>query len=123
MRAGRAVSYTHLDVYKRQVFIQECSGVEQNVIMNNPWFRLFNLCGGVVTRYGNYSNGALTFGAQLYTYGGGWGKRSFKTLTDGELVVMFGNAPCDTRMAGDGHGYDLLVACLLYTSKMCFFEF
>ena len=92
------------------VFIQECSGVEQNVMMNNPWFRLFNLCGGVVTRYGNYSNGALTFGAQLYTYGGGWGKRSFKTLADGELVVMFGNAPCDTRMAGDGHGYDLLVA-------------
>ena len=92
------------------VFIQECSGVEQNVMMNNPWFRLFNLCGGVVTRYGNYSNGALTFGAQLYTYGGGWGKRSFKTLADGELVVLFGNAPCDTRMAGDGHGYDLLVA-------------
>ena len=92
------------------VFIQECSGVEQNVMMNNPWFRLFNLCGGVVTRYGNYSNGALTFGAQLYTYGGGWGKRSFKTLADGELVVMFGNAPCDTRMAGDGHGYDRLVA-------------
>ena len=92
------------------VFIQECSGVEQNVMMNNPWFRLFNLCGGVVTRYGNYSNGALTFGAQLYTYGGGWGNRSFKTLADGELVVMFGNAPCDTRMAGDGHGYDLLVA-------------
>ncbi len=75
------------------VFIQGCSGVEQNVMMNNPWFRLFNLCGGVVTRYGNYSNGALTFGAQLYTYGGGWGNRSFKTLADGELVVMFGNAP------------------------------
>lgn len=92
------------------VFIQECSGVEQNVMMNNPFFRLFNLCGGVVTRYGNYSNGALTFGAQPFTYGGGWGKRSYKTLEEGELVVLFGNAPCDTRMAGDGHGYDLSVA-------------
>ena len=24
------------------VFIQECSGVEQNIMMNNPFFRLFN---------------------------------------------------------------------------------
>ena len=92
------------------VFIQECSGVEQNVMMNNPFFRLFNLCGGEVTRYGNYSNCALNFGAVPFTYGGGWGTRSFKAIQEGELVVMFGNAPCDTRMAGDGPGYDLCVA-------------
>lgn len=92
------------------IFIQECSGVEQNVMMNSPFFRLFNLCGGEIKRYGNYSNGALSFGALPYTYGGNWAARPFHTLTDDELVVMFGNAPADTRMAGDGAGYDLNVA-------------
>lgn len=93
------------------VFIQECSGVEQNIMMNNPFFRLFNLCGGEITRYGNYSNAALSFGAAPYTYGDkGFATRSFKTLKEGQLVVLFGNSPADTRMAGDGAGYDLNVA-------------
>lgn len=92
------------------VFVQECSGVEQNYMMVSPFKRLFNLCGGIIDRYGNYSNGALSFGARPYIYGGSWGSRSFKTLQEGQLVVMFGNAPADTRMAGDGAGYDLNVA-------------
>ena len=90
-------------------FIQECSGVEQNVMMNSPFFRLFNLLGGETKRYGNYSNAGISFGALPYTYGGGWAARPFHTIADGELVVMFGNAPSDTRMAGDGAGYDLNV--------------
>lgn len=99
------------DAYGNEaIFIQECSGVEQNVMMNNPFFRLFNLLGGEVTRYGNYSNGALNFGAKPFTYGDSWGMRSFRTLAPGELVVLFGNAPSETRMAGDGAGYDLAVA-------------
>lgn len=99
------------DTYGNEaIFIQECSGVEQNVMMNNPFFRLFNLLGGEVTRYGNYSNGALNFGAKPFTYGDSWGARSFRTLADNELVVLFGNAPSETRMAGDGAGYDLAVA-------------
>lgn len=93
------------------VFIQECSGVEQNIMQNNPFVRLFNLCGGVLNRYGSYSNAALNFGAIPYTYGKSWGDRSFKTLQENELVVLFGNAPMDTRMGGDGAGYDLNVAC------------
>lgn len=92
------------------VFIQECSGVEQNFMMNNPLFRLFNLKGGVVTRYGNYSNASINFGAWPYVYGGSWGKRSFKAIEENELVVLFGYAPNDNRMAGDGAGYDLMVA-------------
>lgn len=92
------------------IFIQECSGVEQNVMMNNPFFRLFNMLGGEITRYGNYSNAALNFGAVPFTYGKSWGARSYKTLKDNELVVLFGNAPNDTRMGGDGAGYDLNVA-------------
>ncbi len=99
------------DTYGNEaVFIQECSGVEQNFMMNNPFFRLFNLVGGEVTRYGNYSNGALNFGAKPYTYGDSWGARSFRTLAPGELVVLFGNSPSETRMSGDGLGYDLAVA-------------
>ena len=92
------------------VFIQECSGVEQNIMMNNPFFRLFNLLGGEITRYGSYSSASISFGAYPYVYGSSWGNRSFKTLQDGELVVMFGFAPNDMRMAGDGPGYDLAVA-------------
>ena len=91
------------------VFIQECSGVEQNIMMNNPFFRLFNLLGGEVTRYGSYSSAAINFGAVPYTYGKSWGNRSFKTIQEGELVVLFGFAPNDMRMAGDGPGYDLNV--------------
>lgn len=92
------------------VFVQECSGVEQNVMMNSPFFRLFNLCGGEIKRYGSYSSAAISFGALPYTYGKNWAARSFNTLAEGELVVLFGNAPADTRMAGDGAGYDLNVA-------------
>lgn len=92
------------------IFIQECSGVEQNIMMNNPFFRLFNLLGGVVTRYGSYSSAAINFGAQPFTYGGSWGKRSLKTIQEGELVVFFGFAPNDMRMSGDGAGYDINVA-------------
>lgn len=92
------------------IFIQECSGVEQNIMMNNPFFRLFNLLGGEVTRYGSYSSTSISFGAYPYVYGKSWGNRSFKTLQDDQLVVMFGFAPNDMRMAGDGPGYDLNVA-------------
>ena len=92
------------------IFIQECSGVEQNIMMNNPFFRLFNLLGGEITRYGSYSSASISFGAYPYVYGKSWGKRSFKTLQENELVVLFGYAPNDMRMAGDGAGYDLNVA-------------
>ena len=92
------------------IFVQGCSGVEQNVFMNSPFFRLFNLCGGTLRRYGNYSNAALNHGALPYTYGGNWAARPFRSIAEGELVVLFGNAPADTRMAGDGAGYDLNVA-------------
>lgn len=92
------------------IYVQECSGVEQNVMMLNPIQRLFNLRGGFLSYYGSYSSGAIKYGARPYTYGGAFGLRSFKTLQEGELVVLFGNAPADTRMAGDGAGYDLNVA-------------
>ena len=100
-----------IDTYGNEaVFIQECSGVEQNLMMNSPFFRLMNLLGGEITRYGSYSSAAISFGAYPYTYGGSWGNRSLKTLQEGELVVMFGFSPADMRMAGDGAGYDLNVA-------------
>ncbi len=79
-------------------------------MMNSPFFRLINLLGGEITRYGSYSSASISFGAYPYVYGSSWGNRSFKTLENDELVVMFGFAPNDMRMAGDGPGYDLLVA-------------
>lgn len=92
------------------IFVQECSGVEQNIMMNNPFFRLLNLKGGELTRYGSYSSASISFGAVPYVYGSSFGSNSFKSLKQDELVVMFGFAPNDMRMAGDGHGYDLMVA-------------
>lgn len=93
------------------VYVPGSAGVEQNVMMNRPFKRLFNLCGGYLDRYGNYSNCSYSFGAAPFTYGAtGWGRRPYKTLKKGQLVVLFGNAPADTRMAGDGAGYDLNVA-------------
>ena len=49
-------------------------------------------------------------GALRYTYGGNWAVRSFRSLQEGQLVVLFGNAVADTRMAGDGSVKDLIDA-------------
>lgn len=77
------------DTYGNEaIFIQECSGVEQNIMMNNPFFRLFNLLGGEITRYGSYSSAAISFGANPYTYGGGWGKHPLKSVKPDSLVVL-----------------------------------
>jgi Tat-targeted selenate reductase subunit YnfE len=93
------------------IFIAQCTGVEQNFMQNNPFFRLMNLYGGCLTRYGNYSLASITFGAYPYTYGlAKWGTRSFYTLKEDELVVLFGDAVMDMCMSGDGAGYDLNVA-------------
>ena len=92
------------------IFVQQCSSPSQNALRHFPLIRLFNLLGGCLVSYGNYSNMGLFKGALRYTYGGNWAVRSFRTLQEGQLVVLFGNAVADTRMAGDGSAKDLIDA-------------
>ena len=86
------------------IFIQECSGVEQNIMMNSPFFRLFNLLGGEVTRYGNYSNAAINFGSNPFTYGDGWGRRSFKSLQKGQPVPQLTGYGASFSQSGKSPG-------------------
>ena len=111
-----------LDLYAREftriraahgneaIFVQQCSSPSQSAIRHLPLIRLFNLAGGCLLSYGNYSNMGLFKGGLRYTYGGNWAVRSFRSLQEGQLVVLFGNAVADTRMAGDGSVKDLIDA-------------
>ena len=86
------------------IYIPQCSGVVGGLSSfgSNPVTRLLNVTGGFLGKYGTYSNG-LMMQACKYTYGetGCYGS-NYWTLQDGELVVMFGNSPADTRMGGTG---------------------
>lgn len=81
------------------------SGVCQGQIQANPVKRLLNLTGGFLNYYGSYSSAHIA-AAGTYTYGGGTYGSSFLTLQPGQLVVMFGDSPADTRMGGAAHTKD-----------------
>ncbi len=86
------------------VYIPQCSGVVGSISAfgSNPVTRLLNLTGGFLGKYGTYSAG-LMMQACKYTYGTTdcYGS-NYWTLKQGQLVVMFGNSPADTRMGGTG---------------------
>ena len=86
------------------VYIPQCSGVVGSISAfgSNPVTRLLNLTGGFLGKYGNYSSGLMMQGCK-YTYGDTscYGS-NYWTLQPGELLVMFGNSPADTRMGGTG---------------------
>lgn len=81
------------------------SGVCQGQVQANPVKRLLNLTGGFLNYYGSYSSAHIA-AAGTYTYGGGTYGSSFLTLQPGQLVVMFGDSPADTRMGGAAHTKD-----------------
>lgn len=81
------------------------SGVCQGQIQANPVKRLLNLTGGFLNYYGSYSSAHIA-AAGTYTYGGGTYGSSFLTIQPGQLVVLFGDSPADTRMGGGGHTHD-----------------
>ncbi len=87
------------------VFNAYSSGVTSGIIGAAPVQRLLNLTGGSLGYYGSYSSAQIA-AAGTYTYGGGSYGSSFTTLQDGELVVMFGNSPAETRMGGASHTWD-----------------
>ncbi len=86
------------------IYIPQCSGVVGSISAfgSNPVTRLLNLTGGFLGKYGTYSSG-LMMQASKYTYGDTscYGS-NYWTLQPGELLIMFGNSPADTRMGGTG---------------------
>lgn len=84
------------------IYMPQCSGVVSSIspFGKNVVLRLFNCLGGYLGNYGSYSSAQYSMAAK-YTYGGGSGS-SLLTVQDGELVVLFGNSPADTRMGGTG---------------------
>ena len=85
--------------------VHYASGVSSGLMGSSVVNRLMNVTGGYLNYYGSYSSAHIS-AAGTYTYGGGTYGSNFLTLQDGELVVMFGNSPADTRMGGGGHTHD-----------------
>lgn len=88
--------------------IHYASGITSGNVNTSAVDRLMNLTGGYLNYYGSYSSAHIA-AASTYTYGGGNYGSTFTTLQNGQLVVLFGNSPSDTRMGGVGHTYDFSV--------------
>ena len=111
------IKYT-IDTYGNEaVYLQHGSGVLGGAIgEGGPFGRLFNLLGGSLKRYGNYSYAQVAT-CTNFTYGkfqdpgdpNEVPSNSFEdSAENSKLVVMFGNNPQETRMSGGG---------ILYTSQ------
>lgn len=92
------------------VYRAYATGVDSGVIGDAPVRRLLNLTGGCLGYYGSYSSAQIEEAGE-YTYGGGTHGSTFTALQDGELVVMFGNSPDETRMGGAGQARDFAHMC------------
>ncbi len=92
------------------MFLMYSSGTTTSSWSSNPVARLLNMTGGRITTYGTYSNGQL-MRAAFYTYGdqSGYGS-NYHHVQDGELIVMFGSSPIETRMGGTGQGNSFIYA-------------
>ena len=77
----------------------------------SPFGRLMNCLGGYLGTYGDYSCAQLqtgmkaTFGDDGYRTGS-----TLSTVSDADVVVLFGSNPCDTRMGGAGASYEFMRA-------------
>lgn len=76
------------------------------------WPRLFNLLGGYLSYYGNYSYGQIGT-CTKFTYGvtDEQMSNSFEdSIQNGKLLVLWGNNPQETRMSGGGNTFTSLWA-------------
>lgn len=76
------------------------------------WPRLFNLVGGHLNYYGNYSYGNL-MAASTYQFGNTDEQMSNsfeEAATNSRLLVLWGNNPQETRMSGGGNTFTSLWA-------------
>ena len=108
------IKYTIEKYGNEAIYLQHGSGVLGGAIgEGGPYGRLFNLLGGSLKRYGNYSYAQVAtctnFSFGKYQDPGDANEvpsNSFEdSVMNSKLVVMFGNNPQETRMSGGGIMY------------------
>lgn len=108
---AKKIKYTYDTYGAEAIYLQHGSGVLGGAIgEGGPFPRLFNLLGGSLKRYGNYSYAQVATCTRM-SYGpfqgrGDANETPSNTFEDSarnsQLVVMFGNNPQETRMSGGG---------------------
>lgn len=100
-----------IDTYGNEaIFIAPGSGVSGSIVQSAHQ-RLFNMLGGCVTRYGDYSTGCIQ-GVMPYMFGKKFSPydnvhaSSMTEALNSDLVIMFGNSPAETRMGGGNIVFD-----------------
>lgn len=99
------LQYTITEYGNDSIFITYGSGTQGYRTDGKDCFkRLFNLVGGFLDYYGNYSWGQIQF-ALPFTYGSikpsAYGSYTTE-IENADLLVMFGYNPAETRMSGGG---------------------
>lgn len=87
------------------VYMHHGTGCYTGLIRDHAIWRLLGLTGGFLNLYGDYSFSQI-YEASQYTYGqyeclSG----TVEHLQEGQLVVLFGYTPADTRMSGGGYSH------------------
>ncbi|GAB47089.1 DMSO/selenate family reductase complex A subunit [Mobilicoccus pelagius] len=110
---AKKLRYT-IDTYGNEaIFKTYGSGVwNAHIAYSGGWKRLFNLLGGSLDYYGNYSYGQIGT-CTKYHYGADDEQmsNSFEdAATNSRLLVLWGNNPQETRMSGGGNTFTSLWA-------------
>lgn len=96
----------------KAVFRSYGSGAYYGFASNACFNRLFNLVGGCLNAYGNYS-WAQQMEAAKHTFGTGSTQGSSTiTLEHSDFFLGFGYNPSEIRQSGSGEGYDYLQALM-----------
>lgn len=107
------LKYT-IDTYGNQAIFKTYGSGTWNAHLgySGGWPRLFNLVGGHLNYYGNYSYGQIAT-CTKYTYGAPDEQisNSFEdSIENSRLLVLWGNNPQETRMSGGGNTFTSLWA-------------
>lgn len=107
------LKYTIKEYGNDSIFVTYGSGTQGYRTDGKGCFtRLFNMMGGFLEYYGNYSWGQIQF-ALPFTYGdkkaSAFGSYTSE-IENAELLVMFGYNPAETRMSGGGEIHEHIAA-------------
>lgn len=107
------LKYTYDTYGPEAVYKQYGSGVwNAHVANSGGWARLFNLLGGQLNYYGNYSYLQISQ-CTRYFYGSPDEQMSNSiedAIENSKLLVLWGNNPLETRMSGGGNTYTATLA-------------
>ena len=107
------LKYT-IDTYGNEAIFKTYTSGTWNAHLgySGGWLRLFNLVGGSLGYYGNYSYGNL-MSASTFQFGNTDEQMSNsfeEAATNSRLLVLWGNNPQETRMSGGGNTFTSLWA-------------